>query len=162
MDDALETRVGVGAGLAPLTADVVGRQPGAASKGEDRVVGFVGGAELAGQEHADGEPGRHDHSVAGVASESRAVGRGLALDEDERAADRQGGALGGEVQVLPSQGDVTDADAGGEHEVDDVGEVAVVSWPGPAGDEALPVADRRPDGLKVFVGEGDDGAAGFA
>ena len=52
--------------------------------------------------------------------------------------------------------------AGGEHEVDHVGRVAVVPRPGLAGDGLLPVADRCADGLEVLVGEGDGLAARFA
>jgi hypothetical protein len=38
--------VGVRAGLAPLTADVVGRQPGVTSGGEDRVMGLSAATSL--------------------------------------------------------------------------------------------------------------------
>ncbi|WP_410819100.1 hypothetical protein [Micromonospora sp. 050-3] len=75
-------------------------------------MGVVGGDELAGHDHADGEPGQHDHSPAGVALGPGLAEEALAFDEDERAADRQGGAFGGEVEVLPSQGkDLADAGA---------------------------------------------------
>jgi len=50
----------------------------------------------------------------------------------------------------------------GEHQVDDVRQIAAVPWSRLAGDRSLPVADRRADGLEILVGEGDDSTAGFA
>jgi hypothetical protein len=98
----------------------------------------TGADELASQQHADGEPGQDDHPPAGIALGPGLAEEALAFDEDERAADRQGGAFGGEVEVLPSQGkDLADAGAGGEHQVDDVRRIAAVPWARLAWDRSL-------------------------
>ena len=68
----------------------------------------------------------------------------LAFDVDDGAADGQDRAVGGEVEIFPSQGkDLADAGACGEHEVDGVGQVAGVPRSRPAGDGLLPLTDRR-------------------
>ncbi|GAB1643194.1 hypothetical protein KRMM14A1259_36170 [Krasilnikovia sp. MM14-A1259] len=57
---------------------------------------------------------------------------------------------------------LADADAGGEHEIDDIGQVAGVPRSRLAGSGLLPLADRRADGFQVFGFEGPHGAAWLA
>jgi hypothetical protein len=58
--------------------------------------------------------------------------------------------------------DLADARAGGEHEVDDVGQVAGVARSRLAGSGFLPLPDRRADALQVLGFEGQHGAAWLA
>jgi hypothetical protein len=91
-------------------------------------VRIVGGDDLACEQHSDREPGEHNHPVASVALGPFLAEQALAFDEDEGAADGQCRACSGEVQVFPAQSEgLADTSAGGEHEVDDVGQVAGIS-----------------------------------
>ena len=64
------------------------------------------------------------------------------------------------IDVLPSHGqNFADASAGGQHEVDDVGQIAGLPRPSLSGSGLLPSADRRADAFQVLGFEGAHGTA---
>ncbi|GIM87205.1 hypothetical protein Sar04_39410 [Salinispora arenicola] len=163
--DPLESSID--ASLPPLASHVVRGEPRANPGGEDRVERVVSSGEFAVHHDRDGESGQDDRSEAGVAFRpflsEEALALALALDENDRAADSHGRVRRGEIHVGPSQYQhLTDTSAGGEHQVNDVGQVARGLRLRLPRRGLLPLADRYPYVLQVFYAERDYLAARVA